>query len=165
VKIIDFGSTKIAGIEEIASPIERLQLLGTKNYTAPEYLQGYPCSARSDIFSLGVIAYEMITGQLPYGDKYDETRLGRMEYIPARRWVPELPAWVDRALEKALSRSMERRYAEVSEFVFDLCNPNADFVREAHRPLLERDPLGFWRGLAIASILLNLALAFWMLRR
>ncbi|MFZ2208853.1 MAG: bifunctional protein-serine/threonine kinase/phosphatase [Porticoccaceae bacterium] len=165
VKIIDFGSTKIAGIEEIASPIERLQLLGTKNYTAPEYLQGYPCSARSDIFSLGVIAYEMITGQLPFGAKYDETQLGRMEYIAARRWVPELPAWVDRALEKALSRAMERRYAEVSEFVYDLCNPNADFSHENRRPLLERDPLGFWRGLAIASLLLNLALGFWSLHR
>ena len=59
---------------------------------------------------------------------------------------------------------MERRYAEVSEFVFDLCNPNADFSHENQRPLLERDPLGFWRGLAIASLLLNLVLGFWMLR-
>lgn len=58
VKIVDFGSTKIAGIEEITTPIERLSLLGTENYTAPEFLQGYKGSNRSDIFSLGIIAYE-----------------------------------------------------------------------------------------------------------
>lgn len=72
VKIIDFGSIKIAGIQEIATPVERLDLLGTKNYTAPEYLMGMAGSNKSDLFSLGVIAYEMLTGKLPYGD-----RLGR----------------------------------------------------------------------------------------
>ena len=69
VKIIDFGSVKIAGIQEISTPVERLEVLGTKNYTAPEYLLGMDGNNRSDIYSLGVLVYHMLTGELPYGDK------------------------------------------------------------------------------------------------
>ncbi|HAD09911.1 MAG TPA: protein kinase [Porticoccaceae bacterium] len=158
VKIIDFGSTKIAGVEEISSPLERLTLLGTKNYTAPEYLLGHPCSPRSDIFSLGVISYEMLTGKLPFGEKYDESSIHTLGYTPARRWVPDLPIWVDGALEKALRKNPERRYGELSEFVHDLSNPNPEFLREKHEPLLVRNPLAFWRGLAVTALFLNVLL-------
>lgn len=155
VKIIDFGSTKIAGIEEITTPLDRLTLLGTKNYTAPEYLQGYPCSTRSDIFSLGVIVYEMLTGQLPYGDKYDEGSIKRVSYVLARQRLPELPVWIDGALEKAVNKNAERRYHELSEFIHDLANPNDVFLGMASEPLLTRDPLAFWRGLTIISLIVN----------
>ncbi|MEH6637709.1 MAG: serine/threonine-protein kinase [Porticoccaceae bacterium] len=159
VKIIDFGSTKIAGIEEIASPLQRLTLLGTKNYTAPEYLLGYSCSTYSDIFSLGVIVYEMMTGNLPYGEKYDEGSVQRMGYISARRWLPELPMWVDGALEKEVKKNTERRYGELSEFIYDLDNPNDAFLIGQSQPLLARNPLAFWRGLALLSFVANVLLA------
>ncbi len=155
VKIIDFGSTKIAGIEEITTPLDRLTLLGTKNYTAPEYLQGYPCSTRSDIFSVGVIVYEMLTGKLPYGDKYDEGSIQRVNYIPARQRLPELPVWIDGALEKAVHKNAQRRYGELSEFIHDLANPNEAFLGVGSEPLLVRDPLAFWRGLTTISLIIN----------
>jgi serine/threonine protein phosphatase PrpC len=155
VKIIDFGSTKIAGIEEITTPLDRLTLLGTKNYTAPEYLQGYPCSTRSDIFSLGVIVYEMLTGRLPYGEKYDEGSIQRVNYIPARQRLAELPVWIDGALEKAVHKKAERRYGELSEFIHDLANPNEAFLGVDSEPLLVRDPQAFWRGLTAISLIIN----------
>lgn len=158
VKIIDFGSTKIAGIEEITTPLDRLTLLGTKNYTAPEYLQGYPCSTRSDIFSLGVIAYEMITGRLPYGEKYDEGSIQRLNYISARQRLSALPVWIDGALEKAVHKNAERRYGELSEFIHDLTNPNVEFLRDRHEPLLVRDPLAFWKGVTVISLIINVLL-------
>lgn len=158
VKIIDFGSTKIAGIEEISTPVQRLNLLGTRSYTAPEYLQGYAGSPRSDVFALGVIAYEMLTGHLPYGDKYDEGSLRRLEYTSARDWDPELPVWVDKALEKAVAKRPENRYAQPSEFVHDLHNPNPAFLLAQREPLIKRYPVGFWRSVAVLSILGNLAL-------
>ncbi|MBV1904911.1 MAG: bifunctional protein-serine/threonine kinase/phosphatase [Pseudomonadales bacterium] len=164
VKIIDFGSTKIAGIEEIASPLQRLTLLGTKNYTAPEYLLGYPCSTRSDIFSLGVIVYEMLTGHLPYGENYDEGSVQKMGYTSARRWVPELPVWIDGALERAVKKDVNRRYSELSEFVYDLANPNKDFLSEHNEPLLVRNPVGFWQGFTAISFIINVLLIiklFW----
>ncbi|HEX4881511.1 MAG TPA: bifunctional protein-serine/threonine kinase/phosphatase [Porticoccaceae bacterium] len=165
VKIIDFGSTKIAGIEEISTPVQRLNLLGTRSYTAPEYLQGYAGSPRSDVFALGVIAYEMLTGHLPYGDKYDEGTLRRLEYTSARHWDPELPVWIDKALEKAVAKRPENRYAQTSEFVHDLHNPNPEFLLQQREPLIKRYPVGFWRSVALLSLLGNLALVLTLWQR
>ncbi len=158
VKIIDFGSVKVAGVEEIATPVKRLTLLGTKNYTAPEYLLGYPCSSRSDIFSLAVIVYEMITGHLPFGDGYSERAIDKLHYIAARDHRADLPVWMDKALEKALRKNPQRRYAELSEFVCDLSTPNSEIMRHVSEPLLVRNPIGFWRGVALCAVLLNVVL-------
>ncbi len=158
VKIIDFGSVKIAGIEEVTTPVKRLTLLGTKNYTAPEYLLGYPCTPRSDIFSLAVIVYEMITGHLPYGEGYSESTINKLGYVSARDYYADLPVWIDKALEKALRKNPQRRYSELSEFVYDLSNPNNELLQEYTEPLLARNPIGFWRGVALCALLLNVIL-------
>ncbi|WJW76170.1 bifunctional protein-serine/threonine kinase/phosphatase [Thiohalobacter sp. IOR34] len=160
VKLIDFGSTKIAGIEEISMPFGRDNLLGTRHYTAPEYLQGYPASNVSDIFSLGVISYEMLTGQLPYKAELRPRNLQRVRYRPARQFNPEVPAWMDAALQKATRIDPERRYRLLSEFVHDIGQPNTQLQRDEIPPLLERNPVAFWRGLAIFLLLANLALLF-----
>lgn len=160
VKIIDFGSAKIAGIEEIVSPLKRDNLLGTRNYTAPEYLQGYPASNRSDIFSLGILSYEMLTGKLPYNAEITARNVKRVKYQPARAINPDIPAWMDAALQKAVHTDLHRRYDLLSEFVHDLSHPNESLVNNALPPLLERNPVAFWRGLAIALLMLNLFLLF-----
>ncbi len=69
VKIIDFGSVAVAGVAEAAPGVGHDGILGTEQYAAPEYFLGEAGSSRSDQFSLGVIAYQMLTGQLPYGAK------------------------------------------------------------------------------------------------
>jgi len=157
VKIIDFGSTKIAGIEEITTPLDRQNLLGTRNYTAPEYLQGYAGSNVSDTYSLGVIAYEMLTGKLPYGEKELTLRkLRRARYIPAARFDADIPVWVDKALEKATSIARNRRYTLLSEFIHDLAHPNPAFQSRNAEPLIERNPLLVWKGIAALLFILNL---------
>lgn len=93
LKIIDFGSAKIAGIEEIYLPIEVNNILGTINYTAPEYHIGDPGSNRSDIFSLGVIVYEMLTGHLPYGKEMSVKNIKRVRYTSIKHYSPEIPIW------------------------------------------------------------------------
>ncbi|MBL1432964.1 MAG: bifunctional protein-serine/threonine kinase/phosphatase [Gammaproteobacteria bacterium] len=159
VSIIDFGSTKIAGIAEISSPIERLNLLGTKNYTAPEYLLGQPGSNRSDIFSLATITYELLTGKLPYGTALDKTTnlksTSNLKYQPSNQYNPMIPLWMDRCLQKAVAPDPERRYGVLSEFIYDLSHPNRTLTQETKTPLLERSPLAFWRGLAIAMVIIN----------
>lgn len=164
VKLIDFGSTKIAGIEEITTPVERVHLLGTENYTAPEYLQGYAGSNRSDTFSLGVITYEMLTGKLPYGEGTAKHAAHRRVYASATRRNPEVPAWVDGALEKALHPDPARRYETLSEFIYDLAHPNPKFIKQESAPLLERNPVGFWRTAAIVLLVLNLVLVYLLSR-
>ena len=76
VRILDFGSTQVAGITEIDTPLERLTLLGTAQYSAPEYFLGAQGSTESDVYALGAITYELLTGRLPYGS--DVARRDRM---------------------------------------------------------------------------------------
>jgi serine/threonine protein kinase len=161
VKIIDFGSTKIAGIEEISTPLDQQNILGTRNYSAPEYLQGYSGNNVSDIYSLGVITYEMLTGHLPYGDsEMTPRRLRRVRYIPARLYNPDVPLWIDKALEKAVSLACNRRYGVLSEFLHDLTSPNPAFLREKTEALLERNPLLVWKGIAVLLAVINLYLFY-----
>jgi len=156
VRIIDFGSTRIAGIEEITTPLARNNLLGTRNYTAPEYLQGLQGDNISDIYSLGVIAYELLTGRLPYGrHELTPRRLRRVRYRPAAQINPEVPLWMDRALQKAVAIERSRRYAVLSEFMHDLSYPNPGFTARSIEPLIERNPLLVWKGIALLLFLLN----------
>ncbi len=160
VKIIDFGSSKIAGIEEIDVPWERSQLLGTRNYTAPEYLLGSAGTEHSDLFSLGVMTYEMLTGNLPYKEELNIKNLTRLSYISARRHNPEIPAWLDKTLEKAVHKDPRNRYTVLSEFLYDLSHPNPAFLSKEVPPLLERDPITFWKSLVIVLVLVNILLLY-----
>jgi serine/threonine protein phosphatase PrpC len=157
-KIIDFGATRIAGISD-DPPVE---ILGTAQYTAPEYFLGEGGSFHSDIFSLGVIAYEMLTGRLPYGAAVAKTRTKaqqrKLKYRSVLDDDRDIPVWIDGALRKAVHSDRPQRYDELSEFLFDLRNPNRRFLEIAQVPLIERDPLMFWKcvsaSLAIAVLLL-----------
>ncbi len=168
VKIIDFGSVRIAGIAEIVTPIERAHLLGTKNYIAPEYLLGRPGSQLSDLFSLGVICYEMLTGKLPYGERLGrethERAMRRLRYQSSPHFNPMVPTWMDGALEKAVKLNAQLRQQDVTEFVYDLEHPNPQFLNRALPPLIERNPLAFWRSVAAALFALNLILLFLLIR-
>jgi len=153
-KIIDFGSTRIEGIAEDSPSGIDDHILGTVQYTAPEYFLGEGGSARSDIFSLGVIAYQMLTGRLPYGAQVPKIRTKSQQKKLWYRSVlddsREIPAWIDGALKKALHPDPNQRYEELSEFVFDLRHPNKNFLRTSPVPLIERDPPLFWKGLSAA---------------
>lgn len=152
VKIIDFGSTRVAGIMEIATPVERGNLLGTAAYTAPEYFLGQSGTIRSDLFSLAVLAYQLLSGRLPYGTQVAKCRShkaqGRLHYRPlvAER---EIPSWIDAALHKALQPNPDRRQADVAEFIYDLRHPNKTYLRQTRPPLMERNPVVFWQGVAL----------------
>lgn len=152
VKIIDFGSTKVAGVIEVL-PVEDEALLGTVQYAAPEYRIGDTGTDRSDQFSLGVIAYQMLTGQLPYGPHAAMLRspadLMRLRYQPASTPDIGVPEWVDRAIEKAVHPDPAQRYEALSEFTYDLRHPNPAFAAMAPRPLLVRNPVRFWQVLSL----------------
>ncbi|WP_151638969.1 bifunctional protein-serine/threonine kinase/phosphatase [Noviherbaspirillum aerium] len=162
VKIIDFGATRVAGMMEIASPFERRDLLGTAQYAAPEYFIGEGGSTRSDIYSLGVIAYQMLTGRLPYGAEVAKlkTRAAQrhLKYLPATEARRHVPHWVDEAIRMAVHPQPGRRYEDVSEFVFDLHHPNKAFLNRTRVPLIERNPVMFWKGLSLVLMILVLAL-------
>src|SRR5690606_17250767 len=99
VKIIDFGSARVAGLLEIDSPIARIDLLGTAQYSAPEYFLGESGTTRSDQFSLAVITYEMLSGKLPYGTQVARCRSRaaqhKLNYQPIRERNLDVPPWID----------------------------------------------------------------------
>lgn len=161
-KIIDFGSTQVAGLREIAAPDEQYPVLGTEQYSAPEYFLGKGGSSRSDLFSLGVIAYQMLTGRLPYGTQVPKSRTRaaqrRLRYRSAQDDDREVLAWVDEAIRKAVHPDPCKRYGELSEFVYDLHHPNREFLNRSRPPLLERNPLAFWQALSCILALVILML-------
>ncbi|MCL7421008.1 MAG: protein kinase [Methylobacter sp.] len=152
VKIIDFGSTRVAGIMEITSPVWQNPILGTAQYTAPEYFLGEQVSEHSDLFSLGVIAYQMLAGKLPYGAEVAKCKTraaqNRLMYTAVRYENREIPVWVDDAIRKAVHPNPYKRYQDLSEFLFDLRHPNQAFLNKTRPPLLERNPVAFWQGVS-----------------
>ena len=163
VKIIDFGSTRVAGVMEIASPLERSHLLGAALYAAPEYFLGEAGTTRSDLFSLGVIAYQMLTGKQPYSTRVPASTTKaaqrKLIYTPARHYARTLPGWVDEAIRKAVHIDPDKRYHDLPEFVFDLQHPNKAFLSRTRPPLIERNPVVFWQGVSAMLTLLLMLLA------
>jgi len=170
VKIIDFGSVKVTGVVEASPPTDHDNILGTAQYTAPEYFLGENGSSRSDLFSLGVITYQMLTGRLPYGMQVSKARTKsqqrKLQYMSALDDTREIPAWIDSVLKKALHPDPFRRYDVLSEFMHDLRHPN-DSLMGVSTPLMERNPLLFWKVLCLAlgvTIAILLFLLFRMQR-
>jgi serine/threonine protein kinase len=168
VKIIDFGSVKIAGIAEI-TPLESNEenVLGTLNYTAPEYHLGQRAGVKSDLYSLGVITYEMINGALPFGRDMPESpnkmNLSKLEYVPSFHKNTMVPIWIDGALKRATSISPQVRYDEISEFIHDLSKPNPDFLKQSQQiPIIERNPLLFWKLISILLFISNLIFLYFL---
>ncbi|MCC7166340.1 MAG: bifunctional protein-serine/threonine kinase/phosphatase [Rhodospirillales bacterium] len=163
VKIIDFGSTRVSGVREDAAAARPAEILGTAQYTAPEYFLGEEGTTGSDIFSLGVIAYQMLSGRLPYGAAVAKTRSRAAQRKLAYRSVFDrdrpLPAWIDGVLRRAVHPDPSRRYSEVSEFSHELRHPNPDYLEASASPLLERDPVRVWKTVSFLLLAALLVLA------
>ncbi len=164
VKIIDFGSVKIAGDEESLLPYDKTNLVGTVDYTAPEFLSGATGSEQSDQYSLGVIAYEMLCGRLPFRKPAAERSLRTREYIPLITHGVEVPVWVEGAIKKTLNPDPDKRYEVISAFIYDLSHANSEFAEQGFQPLIERNPLKFWKVVAALSLLVNIVLLLAILK-
>lgn len=155
VKIIDFGSTFVAGVTDIKN---EEAVRGTMRYSAPEYFLGKVGSQRSDIYALAVITYQMLSGRFPYNIEIAQARSlsaqRRLTYKTVVSADTEFPIWIDDALRKALQIEPQKRYEELSEFIHDLHHPNKTFISRYNRPLIERDPVFFWKGVSITLLLI-----------
>jgi eukaryotic-like serine/threonine-protein kinase len=119
VKLTDFGIARITD----SSKTKTGMVLGTPSYMSPEQLSGKKCDGRSDLFSLGVTAYQLLTGSLPFQADSMATLMFKIanEAHPSATIVrPDLPAPLSAALDKALEKDLARRYARGTEFAADL---------------------------------------------
>lgn len=164
VKIIDFGSAQVAGLEDICPPLLDDPHAGTMQYSAPELYLGRPASRQSDIFSLGVIVYQMLTGGLPYGPRVAvATSRGaqkKLKYVSAIMLNPDVSDWVDATIAKAVHVDPAQRYDELSEFVYDLSQPNRALLSTDDRPFLQRRPERLWQTMC-AGLALILMFLLW----
>ncbi|HXZ48546.1 MAG TPA: serine/threonine-protein kinase [Usitatibacter sp.] len=120
VKIMDFG---IARLREPAVKTETGLLLGSPQYMAPEQIVGQPFDHRADIFSLGLVLYEMLTGVKPFaGEDIAELtfKVANLPAPPPSHYARGLPAVVDLIVARALRKKPEDRYADAAEFARDL---------------------------------------------
>lgn len=131
VKVTDFGIAKAASSNTITS-----NAMGSVHYISPEQARGGYSDEKSDIYSLGVTIYEMLSGKVPFtGDSTVSVALAHIQEdaIPLRTLNPEIPMSLDRIVQKCMQKKPERRYLTVSALIADLkqslVNPNGDFVK------------------------------------
>jgi serine/threonine-protein kinase len=121
VKVIDFGIAKAASGMQEATRAGTIK--GKIAYLSPEQVSGYPIDARSDVFALGIVAWELLTSQRPFhkdGDS-DVTILGRIDncdtyVVPPSTYNKEIPPEVDIVIMKALKKNPNERYSSASDF-------------------------------------------------
>lgn len=159
VTIIDFGEVSIAGLDKVnADNI----IPGSLQYTAPEYLLGAVGTAGSDVFSLGILTYQILSGQLPYGLKvssaYSKKAQNQLKIRPLLELGIRIPEWSVYAINKALDIDPKRRYKEVSEFIYELNSPSSDFKPDHNTAWIDRDPVRFWQGVSTALLVVVLSL-------
>ena len=120
VKILDFGLAKLKGISSLT---KESSTLGTIHYMSPEQTMGKDVDQRTDIWSLGVVLFEMLTGKLPFNGDYDQAVIYSIlneEPKKATEIRQDIPPEFDRILEKALAKEPEDRYQHVDDLAVDL---------------------------------------------
>ena len=165
VKLIDFGTVKISGFEDIVKE-QQDEPLGAVDYIAPEYLSHGESSALSDLFSIGVMLYELLTGHLPYpmnqSHSLERARHYKWLYEPLQTHRKDLPKRLDTILQKALHPKLAERYTSMSEFVSDFTQSQNKKTTEELKPaLIERDPAKFWK--ILAYIFMGVSVIEWFL--
>lgn len=159
LKIIDFGSCFVKGIAEIATPLQRDIILGTAGYSSPETVLNGESTVQSDIFSISIIIFEMLTGKQPFSDKLETCRTQKAylntKYTAAYEYNPLVPFWLDGTIKKGLRFDPSKRHGDVSELLHELQHPNPKYKNIRKQTLVEKNPERFWQ---IISLFLFFAL-------
>jgi eukaryotic-like serine/threonine-protein kinase len=133
VKILDFGLAKLTE-REAASPNAEARkmslvntspgvVMGTANYMSPEQARGLPVDARTDVWSLGVVVYEMVTGQQPFDGATPTDviiSIAGREPEPLARCAPGVPVQLEQIVKRALAKDREERYQTAEDLLIDL---------------------------------------------
>ncbi|HTP93090.1 MAG TPA: protein kinase, partial [Xanthobacteraceae bacterium] len=153
LKLIDLGVVRVPGMEDF--PPEDIP--GTVGYMAPEMFSGEAGNEATDIYALGVTMYRAFAAEFPYGNIDATSPPRRKRPTPLGDLRPDLPAWLQAALARAIALDPAERFGDMIEFAVEMETGPARAPLVVQRPqtLYERNPLRFWQGV---SALLALAL-------
>ena len=154
LRVLDLGLAECPG----RSRDEEHSVPGTPSYIAPEAFAGASPSAQQDLYAAGVSLYYLLTGHYPYGEieAFQHPRFGQP--TAASRYRPDLPNWLDDCLNRAVAANPAERFETAEEWLLLFERGEREAISSRPRPLLEREPLAVWRGLALLSLLANLVL-------
>jgi serine/threonine protein kinase len=137
VKVMDFGIAYAIGSQRMT---REKSIVGTIEYMSPERIRGKTMDGRSDIYAIGVLLYELVSGQLPFqaANEYDILRWHLEEAAPPLRTVADVPARLDEVIAKAMAKDPEARYASCAQMAADLASaaPPAPSASEALKRLV-----------------------------
>ena len=143
IVLLDFGLSCHADYPDLMAE-EFRKAVGSPAWIAPEQVVGVRGDPRSDVFAIGVILYEMATGELPYG--FPSTQGGLRQRLwmsprPPRAWRSDLPEWLQEIILRCLEPQAEQRYPSAAHLMFDLRHPDQVRITERGKQLHGR---GFW---------------------
>jgi serine/threonine-protein kinase len=144
VKVLDFGLAKLLRDDKAGHDTRAGIVMGTPYYMSPEQCQGHEIDRRADIYALGVILFEMLTGKLPFGgDDYTDVLVKQMTMRApaARSLVPDVPEALDAVLQRALAKTPAERFSTMAELREALQDP-ARAATSAARASADDDLLG-----------------------
>ena len=146
LKLIDLGVVRVPGLEDF--PPEDIP--GTAAYMAPEMLTGEPGNEATDMYALGVTMFRAFTGEFPYGNLDAVSPPRRRRPTPLAELRPDLPAWLQAALGRAIATEPAERFRDMNEFALEMETGPVRAPIEAHQPptLYQRYPVQFWQGVA-----------------
>ena len=176
VKVMDFGLAKLRGSLKLT---KSSSTVGTVAYMSPEHLQGKEVDGRSDIFSFGVVIYEILTGKLPFKGEYESAMMYAIlneEPEPIQKYQPDMSSELLHVLNRALEKDPDQRYQSINDMLIDLKRLKRDNDKTLRKTLTEMpvqparkksviSKIGLWLLVGTTALVVILYISFHFIQK